>query len=271
MCVLRAQTARPISTKAVRVVEVGPRDGLQNETQATLLGVDVRCDLIARLAAAGLRTIEAGSFVSPRWVPQMADTDKVLQQLAHRAEIAAMSSLRLPVLVPNIAGLHAATADPATLPLLKEIAVFVAASDSFSRKNTNCTVEEAVQRASAVCAEAARRDISVRGYVSTAIGCPYEGVVDPQKVREVAVELLRMGCYEVSLGDTIGVGHAGREADAGAQCDIGRVGSVRRLLEVLAARVDPSRLAVHFHDTYGQALANILVALEVRPLIAADL
>lgn len=177
----------------------------------------------------------------------MADTAQVLERLALDGEIQQMSSLRLPVLVPNKRGLEAALENRRVSPLLKEVAVFTAASESFSQKNTNCSVAESLSRLQEVCKMAREHNLAVRGYVSTVIGCPYEGRVDPRRVKEVALELLRMGCYEVSLGDTIGVGNAG---------------SVRDLLQVVLGSVDPSKLAVHFHDTYGQALANVLVALE---------
>lgn len=177
----------------------------------------------------------------------MADTAQVLERLALDGEIQQMSSLRLPVLVPNKRGLEAALENRRVSPLLKEVAVFTAASESFSQKNTNCSVAESLSRLQEVCKVAREHNLAVRGYVSTVIGCPYEGRVDPRRVKEVALELLRMGCYEVSLGDTIGVGNAG---------------SVRDLLQVVLGSVDPSKLAVHFHDTYGQALANVLVALE---------
>lgn len=167
-----------------------------------------------------------------------------------------MSSLRLPVLVPNQQGLDAACGNLSIRPLLKEIAVFAAASETFSRKNINCSVAESLQRLGPVCDAAMKQGLAVRGYVSTAIACPYEGPIDAHKAKDVAVELLRMGCYEVSLGDTIGVGNAG---------------SVRSMLHTVLSSVDPSKLAVHFHDTYGQALANILVALEsgIRTVDAA--
>ncbi|PJF19268.1 Pyruvate carboxyltransferase [Paramicrosporidium saccamoebae] len=225
---------RRISTKAVRLVEVGPRDGLQNEPNTAALTTKVKAEFIRRLANSGLRWIEAGSFVSPKWVPQMADTEAVLETLAKDPEIAKMSSLRLPVLVPNMTGLETALSSGLST-VLKEVAVFTAASDTFNKKNTNCTVEESLKRLAEVCKTATDKGLMVRGYVSTVVGCPYEGQIAPEKVRDVTLELLRLGCYEVSLGDTIGVGTAGN-----------------------LDRVDPSKLAVHFHDTYGQALANIL-------------
>jgi hydroxymethylglutaryl-CoA lyase len=180
----------------------------------------------------------------------MADTGAVLEKLATDADILNMSSLRLPVLVPNQKGLESALNALQNHRGIKgEISVFTAASDAFSLKNTNCTVEESLKKLVEICETAKREDLPIRGYVSTVIGCPYSGEVDPQKVKDVTVELLKLGCYEVSLGDTIGVGTAG---------------SVRKLLQELLRAVDPSKLAVHFHDTYGQALTNTMVALEVQ-------
>lgn len=197
-----------MSTKAVRLVEVGPRDGLQNESNTAALTTKVKAEFIRRLANSGLRWIEAGSFVSPKWVPQMADTAAVLETLAKDPEIAKMSSLRLPVLVPNMSGLETALSSGLS-SVLKEVAVFTAASDTFNKKNTNCTVEESLKRLGEVCKTATEKGLMVRGYVSTVVGCPYEGQIAPEKVKDVTLELLRLGCYEVSLGDTIGVGTAG--------------------------------------------------------------
>ena len=178
----------------------------------------------------------------------MANTEKVMEQLSNDPSIRGMTSLRLPVLVPNLKGLHLALSNATISPILKEIAIFTAASETFSQKNTNCSIAESLKRLQEVCKEASNKNIAIRGYVSTVVGCPYEGKsIDPHKVTDISLELLRMGCYEVSLGDTIGVGTAG---------------SVRSLLQTILAKIDPSKLAVHFHDTYGQALANILVALE---------
>ncbi|BCR04916.1 3-hydroxy-3-isohexenylglutaryl-CoA/hydroxy-methyl glutaryl-CoA lyase [Desulfuromonas versatilis] len=218
----------------VRMVEVGPRDGLQNEPRP--LPVAARIALVERLADAGLQTIEAGSFVSSKWVPQMADTDQVLRGLRRRPGVA------FPVLVPNLQGLEAAREAGA-----EEIAVFGAASESFSRKNINCSIAESLERFAAVIAKAQGYGMRVRGYVSCVLGCPYQGEIAPQAVVGVAARLLELGCYEVSLGDTIGVG-----TPAKAQA----------LLEAVAREVPVERLAVHFHDTYGQALANVLAALE---------
>jgi isopropylmalate/homocitrate/citramalate synthase len=218
----------------VRIVEVGPRDGLQNEV--ALLSVDAKVAFIEMLAGAGLISIEAGSFVSPKAVPQMASTGEVLEKLRGRAD------LRLSVLVANPRGLEAALKAGA-----KEIAVFAAASETFSRHNINCSIAESLARFKVMVEEAARRGIWARGYVSCALGCPYEGAVAPAQVAAVARELRAIGCAEVSLGDTIGVGTP-LEA--------------RRLVEMVAREIGLERVAVHFHDTYGQALANIFACLE---------
>jgi hydroxymethylglutaryl-CoA lyase len=219
--------------KDVRMVEVGPRDGLQNE--ARTVPVSVKIALIERLAEAGLRTIEAGSFVSPKWVPQMADTAAVMAGIARRPGVS------YPVLVPNVTGYEAARAAGAG-----EVAIFAAASQSFSRRNINCSIAESIARFVPV-AEAARRDgIKLRGYVSCVIDCPYEGAVAPAAAADVAARLMELGCYEVSLGDTIGSGTAAQ---------------VERMIDAVVARLPVERIAVHFHDTYGQAVANILAAL----------
>ncbi|WP_142850065.1 hydroxymethylglutaryl-CoA lyase [Telmatospirillum sp. J64-1] len=216
----------------VKIVEVGPRDGLQNEAQP--ISVPTRIELIERLAAAGLRNIEAGSFVSPKWVPQMAGTAEVLAGLEHRPGVS------YSVLVPNMRGLEAALAAGA-----EEVAVFAAASESFSRRNINCSIAESLDRFAPVVAAAREKGLRVRGYLSCVLGCPYEGAIDPKKVAGLAAQLAEMGCGEISLGDTIGVGTADQ---------------VRRL--IAAQSVAKDRLAMHFHDTYGQAVANILVSLE---------
>lgn len=218
----------------VRIVEVGPRDGLQNE-KATV-PTAVKIDLIDRLGDAGLATIEAGAFVSPRWVPQMADTAEVLAKVRRRPGTA------YPVLVPNMKGLDLALAAGS----VEEIAVFGAASESFSRKNINCSIAESLERFRPVCEKALASGMRVRGYVSCVLGCPYEGDIAPEAVLDMASALLEMGCYEISLGDTIGVGTPGKAG---------------RLIDRLAASIPRDRLAVHFHDTYGQALANIHAAL----------
>ncbi len=218
----------------VRIVEVGPRDGLQNE--AALLSVDAKVALIEMLAQAGLISIEAGSFVSPKAAPQMASTGEVLERLRGRA------GLRLSVLVANLRGLEAASVAGA-----KEIAVFAAASETFSQNNINCSIAESLARFKTLVEEAARRGLWARGYVSCALGCPYEGAVAPGQVAAVARELRAIGCEEISLGDTIGVSTP-LEA--------------RRLTEMVAREIGLERVAVHFHDTYGQALANIFACLE---------
>jgi isopropylmalate/homocitrate/citramalate synthase len=218
----------------VKIVEVGPRDGLQNESRA--IDTSAKIELIERLADAGLPVIEAGAFVSPKWVPQMADTAHVLAGLRLRP------NATYPVLVPNETGLEAALAAGAT-----EVSIFAAASETFSRKNTNCSIAESLTRFRPVIDRAQRAGIRVRGYVSCVLGCPYEGRIEPAKVAEVAGALVALGCYEVSLGDTIGVGTPGK---------------ARTMVEAVAAVVPRQSLAVHFHDTYGQALANILACLE---------
>jgi len=217
----------------VRIVEVAPRDGLQNEDLG--LPVETRIEFIERLADAGLTTIEAGSFVSPDWVPQMADTDQVLAGLRRREGVS------YPVLVPNMRGLEGALRAGA-----REIAVFAAASETFSQKNINSTVSDSLSRYAEVAAAARAEGVAVRGYVSCALGCPYEGEVALTAVRDVAGSLVDMGCYEVSLGDTIGVGTPEK---------------ARMMVRAVAERVPVAHLAVHFHDTYGQALANVLAVL----------
>ena len=223
----------------VRIVEVGPRDGLQNE--AVTVPVATKTTLIERLGDAGLSVIEAGAFVSPKWVPQMADTAGVLAGLERRPGV------RYPVLVPNMKGFEAALDAGLGTPGLDEIAIFGAASESFSQRNINCSIAKSLERFAPVCAAAAERGIRVRGYVSCVLGCPYEGEIAAKAVADVAGKLAAMGCYEISLGDTIGVGTPGR---------------ARSLVETVAAMVPRDRLAVHFHDTYGQALANIFACLE---------
>jgi hydroxymethylglutaryl-CoA lyase len=220
--------------KHVRMVEVGPRDGLQNE--AATVPTAVKIALIDMLSAAGLPAIEAASFVSPKWVPQMADSAAVMAGITRR------SGTSYPVLVPNLRGFEAAQATGAG-----EVAVFAAASESFSRRNINCSIAESLERFQPVMVAARTAGIKVRGYVSCVLGCPYEGAIAPEKVAEVAVRLASMGCYEISLGDTIGVGTPGK---------------VMSLIEAVADPLPRECLAVHFHDTYGQALANILAALE---------
>ena len=219
----------------VTIVEVGPRDGLQNEPQP--VGLATRVRLIRDLAAAGVSVIETGAFVSPKWVPQMAASEDVLRQVAD------IEGVRLPVLVPNMAGYERAKAAGA-----REIAVFAAASEAFSRKNINCTIDESLARFEQVTAAAAADGMAVRGYVSCVLGCPYQGEVPAAEVAAVAARLVEIGCFEVSLGDTIGVGTPG---------------AVRTLLTEVNERVPMDKLAVHFHDTYGQAIANIMTALDM--------
>ena len=218
----------------VTLVEVGPRDGLQNEAQTIPLAAKLQ--LIDDLAGAGHSVIEAGSFVNPKWVPQMADSEAVFAGIARRPGV------RYTALTPNLQGFERAAAAGAD-----EVAIFAAASEAFSQKNINCSIAESLQRFAPVMAAAGERGIPVRGYVSCVLGCPYEGDISPGAVAAVTGELLAMGCYEVSLGDTIGSGSAG---------------SMQRLLDVLLAEFQPAQLAVHCHDTYGQALSNILVALQ---------
>lgn len=217
----------------VRLVEVGPRDGLQNEKQPISVADKVR--LIDDLGAAGLNYIEAGSFVSEKWVPQMAGSRDVFAAINQRPGVTYAA------LAPNMRGFEAALAAG-----VKEVAVFAAASEAFSQRNINCSIAESLQRFEPMMAAASQQGIRVRGYVSCVLGCPYDGEVAPEQVAHVARELHAMGCYEVSLGDTIGVGTAG---------------ATRRLLEVVGAQVPRAQLAGHFHDTYGQALANIHASL----------
>ncbi|QOD85280.1 hydroxymethylglutaryl-CoA lyase [Chromobacterium haemolyticum] len=217
----------------MKIVEVGPRDGLQNEKQA--LSTAVKLELIRRLAASGLRSIEAGAFVSPKWVPQMAGSAEVMAGLDLAGPVS------YPVLVPNEQGLDAALEAGA-----REIAVFGAASESFSRRNINASIAESLQRFAPVMARAQAAGVPVRGYVSCVVGCPYEGRIAPAKVAEVAARLLDMGCYEISLGDTIGVGTPS---------------SVLAMLEAVSKAVPMTQLAGHFHDTYGMAISNIHACL----------
>jgi hydroxymethylglutaryl-CoA lyase len=218
----------------VRIVEVGARDGLQNEK--TLLPADVKIALIDRLSSTGLQTIEATSFVSPKWVPQLADAAEVF------AGIRKVPGVSYPVLVPNLQGYARAREVGAT-----EIAVFTAASEAFSRKNTNTSIDESIERFIPVIEQAQADEVKVRGYISTVLGCPYQGEVPVSDVVRVARRLYELGCYEISLGDTIGVGTPAK---------------ARAMLHAVAQEVPISALAVHFHDTYGQALANILACLE---------
>ncbi|WP_299078466.1 hydroxymethylglutaryl-CoA lyase [uncultured Paraglaciecola sp.] len=219
---------------SVKIVEVGPRDGLQNEKGVVPL--DAKVALVEQLADAGCAVIETGSFVSPKWVPQMADSTAVFQQIKRSPKVSYAA------LTPNLRGLEAAIEAKAD-----EVAIFGAASESFSQKNINCSIAESLQRFLPVIELAQKQNIPVRGYVSCVLGCPYEGDIAPQKVAEVSQQLLDMGCYEVSLGDTIGVGTPIK---------------TQQMLEAVLEKIPADKLAVHFHDTYGQALANILVALQ---------
>lgn len=217
----------------VRIVEVGPRDGLQNE-QGQVRAED-KVALVEALVAAGLEHVEVGSFVSPRWVPQMADSAAVF------AATARAPGVTYAALTPNLQGFEAAIAAGAS-----EVAVFAAASESFSQRNINCSIAQSLQRFEPVLAAAVAHGIKVRGYVSCVLGCPYEGDIAPERVRDVADAMLQMGCYELSLGDTLG---------------IGTPGAARRLIDTVAQRVPRGQLAGHFHDTYGQAVANIYACL----------
>lgn len=218
----------------VKIVEVGPRDGLQNESST--VDVATKIELINQLRDAGLSYIEAGSFVSPKWVPQMAGSDQVFSGLPLN------STTTYAALTPNMRGLERAIECG-----VKEVAVFAAASESFSQKNINCSITQSLERFTPVMEKASQSGIAVRGYISCVLGCPYEGQVQPTQVAPVAEELLAMGCYEISLGDTIGVGTPA---------------STQQLLDHLLGCLPSDKLAVHMHDTYGQALANILIALQ---------
>ena len=218
----------------VRIVEMGPRDGLQNEKQVVPLATKLQ--LIDRLADAGLREIEATSFVSPKWVPQMGDHAELMRTLKRRAGVS------YPVLTPNLQGFEAARAAGAD-----QVAVFAAASEAFSKKNINCSIAQSIDRFLPVMAAAREAGIKVRGYVSCVIACPYEGPVAPAKVAEVAARLADIGCDEVSLGDTIGVGTPA---------------SVQRMLQACARLLPVERLAGHYHDTYGMAVANVAASYQ---------
>ena len=220
--------------KQVRLVEVGPRDGLQNEKQPISVADKVR--LVDDLTAAGMTYVEAGSFVSPKWVPQMAGSDQVFAQIQHR------SGVTFAALTPNLRGFEAAMQAGVT-----EVAVFAAASESFSQKNINCSIAESLQRFVPLMDAAKAKGVRVRGYISCVLGCPYEGEVAPAQVASVAKELYAMGCYEISLGDTIGVGTPGK---------------TRQLFDLISRDIAHHLLAGHFHDTFGQALANIYASLQ---------
>ncbi|XP_072176060.1 hydroxymethylglutaryl-CoA lyase, mitochondrial-like [Diadema setosum] len=221
--------------KFVKIVEVGPRDGLQNEK--VVVPTETKIKLIDRLADTGLSVVEATSFVSPKWVPQMGDHREVLTGITRRPGVS------YPVLTPNLQGFQSALEAGA-----EEVAIFGAASESFSKKNINCSIEESLERFSAVMEAAQKAKVKVRGYVSCVLGCPYEGRIEPAAVAKVADRMFKMGCYEISLGDTIGVGTPG---------------AMQALLEAVLETIPVERVAVHCHDTYGQALANILAALQM--------
>jgi hydroxymethylglutaryl-CoA lyase len=218
----------------VKIVEVGPRDGLQNESQ--LVPAAVKVELIDRLGMAGLKAIEAAAFVSPKWVPQMGDAAEVMASLPRRHGVS------YPVLVPNLKGFEQALAAG-----VEEIAIFAAASEAFSQKNINCSIAESLERFRPVMEAARQNGIRVRGYVSCVAGCPYQGAVPPAAVAEVALRLAELGCHEISLGDTIGVGTPA---------------AIRRMLDEVMLLLPVERLAGHYHDTYGMALANIYASLE---------
>jgi len=218
----------------IKIVEVGPRDGLQNETQ--ILPASVKIDFINQLSETGLSVIETTSFVSPKWIPQLADATEVFQGIQKKPNV------NYPVLVPNLKGLEAALEAG-----VKEIAVFTTPSEEFSKRNMNCTVTESLHQIAEVVNLAKKKRLRIRAYLSCVLGCPYEGKILPEKVGELGEILLRMGCYEISLGDTIGVGTPPK---------------IKRLLEIVCRHVPLKYVAVHFHDTYGQALVNIYSALE---------
>jgi len=219
----------------VKIVEVGPRDGLQNEKINVATAIKV--ELINRLADAGLSVVEATSFVSPKWVPQMADAADVMARITRKPGVS------YPVLTPNLKGFEAALAAGA-----QEVAVFAAASESFSQRNINCSIATSLERFEPVMAAAKSTNVRVRGYVSCVLGCPYEGEIAPDAVAWVADKLLQMGCYEISLGDTIGAGTPLK---------------AKRMIDAVAKTVPISQLAAHFHDTYGQALSNLYAVLEM--------
>jgi len=221
--------------ETVKIVEVGARDGLQNES--TTIPTDVKIKLIEMLIDAGLSVIEATSFVSSKWVPQLADHKQIMETLP------TLKNVSFPVLTPNLKGFENAIASGA-----KEVAVFAAASESFSTKNINCSIEQSLERFESIFTQASDLGIPIRGYISCVLGCPYEGEIAPEKVAEIAEKLFQAGCYEISLGDTIGVGTPEK---------------TKTLLKQVSESIPKERIAVHFHDTYGQALANIYAALQV--------
>lgn len=219
----------------VKIVDVGPRDGLQNQPE--IVPLDAKIKLVEMLADAGVPAVEAGAFVSPKWVPQMADTAEVMQKIKRKPGVS------YPVLVPNMKGYEVARDTGC-----EEIAIFGAASETFSQKNINCSITESLDRFAPVAAAAINDGIRVRGYISCVLGCPYEGDVTPKAVADVARALDDMGCYEVSLGDTIGIGTPGKAQD---------------MIAAVARYIPTDRLGAHFHDTYGQALANLLAVMQM--------
>ena len=221
--------------KSVKIVEVGPRDGLQNENN--IVPAAVKIGFIDRLSQSGLQTIEVTSFVSPKWIPQLADAEEVFKTIDKKPGVS------YPVLVPNEQGMQRALEAGA-----KDVSIFTAASETFNQKNINCTIAESIERFKPVMALAVEHKLRVRGYISTVIGCPYEGAIKPEAVARIANQLIAMGCYEISLGDTIGVATPLK---------------AQRMLAAVTAEVPIQKLAVHFHDTYGQALANIHACLEL--------
>lgn len=233
---MRNLIQRSLSTVSsqIRIYEVGPRDGLQNESK--FVPTEIKIELINKLASAGIKDIESASFVSPKWVKQMSDGADVMKNMPR------MPGVNYPVLIPNLKGY-----DIAKQCNIEEVAIFPAGSEGFSQKNLNCSVEESIKRFKLVADQAVKDGLRVRGYVSCVVGCPYDGPVDPKAIAKITEQLFAMGCYEVSLGDTIGVGTAG---------------SVRRMLREVLAVGKPEQFALHFHDTYGQALSNLLAGLE---------
>lgn len=225
--------------QSVKLVEVGPRDGLQNEAMS--VPVEVKVALIEKLVDAGLSVVESGSFVSPKWVPQMASSGEVYLAIRKRA-IQKGSNVSYPMLVPNMKGLEAALQVG-----VEEIAIFTAASETFTQKNINCSIEQSIQRYQQVVQKAQVENIKIRGYISCVLGCPYEGKVSNDLVSSIASRLQDMGCYEISLGDTIGVGTPT---------------SALAMVEAVADKIEMKHLAAHFHDTYGQGLANIYAVLQ---------
>lgn len=234
LALLRQRAFSSEADDKITIVEVGPRDGLQNEMN--LVKTETKIEFIDKLSETGLKVIESTSFVSPKWVPQLADSKEVMQRIERKKGVS------YPVLVPNMQGFQSALQVG-----VDEIAIFGAASESFSRKNINCSIEESLRRFMPVCKAAQENNIRIRGYVSCVVGCPYEGEISPDAVAKVAKQMLDMGCYEVSLGDTIGVGTPG---------------SVNKMLDAVLQEIPASSLAIHCHDTYGQALANILASIE---------